>query len=373
MIEININDIANKVRSAVLTGLNTALTGAITAADTVLEAFGKIQNRLDQLPTNLVFYSTTAASDIPGYNKLVISLDDPNYDTIPVDVSTGSISGQGIPVGVLVSDAGIFAGNPGIINITTVGEIKRVSGTGTAEFYYEVYLRDSLGIETLLATSNLTAPVTTSVYQGFSAVALLNNGTWTATDRVVIKYFANRIAGGSNPVYNFLFGGTNPVRTSFPIGASLLLNLPIQIATTEVLNGTNGKYLYVNNNKVDETLLPAYIQLAASDESTALTTGTSKISFRMPHGMQLTGVRASLVTAQASGNIFTVDINENGNSILSTKLTIDNTELTSVTAATQPVISDTTLADDALITVDIDQIGNGTAKGLKITLIGFIL
>jgi len=56
--------------------------------------------------------------------------------------------------------------------------------------------------------------------------------------------------------------------------------------------------------------------------------------------------------------------------ILSTKLTIDNTEKTSTTAATAAVISDTALADDAEITIDIDQIGDGTAKGLKITLIG---
>jgi len=68
--------------------------------------------------------------------------------------------------------------------------------------------------------------------------------------------------------------------------------------------------------------------------------------------------------------IFTVDINEGGTSILSTKLTIDNTEKTSTTAATPAVISDTALADDAEITIDIDQIGNGTAKGLKVTIIG---
>jgi hypothetical protein len=86
--------------------------------------------------------------------------------------------------------------------------------------------------------------------------------------------------------------------------------------------------------------------------------------------MTVTEVRASLTTAQSSGNIFTVDINEGGTSILSTKLTIDNTEKTSTTAATPPVISDTSLADDAEITVDIDQIGDGTAKGLKVTIIG---
>lgn len=113
------------------------------------------------------------------------------------------------------------------------------------------------------------------------------------------------------------------------------------------------------------------IIIACSDETTALTAGTAKTTFRMPYGFTVTAVRASLTTAQTSGSIFTVDINEGGTTILSTKLTIDNTEKTSTTAATAAVISDTTLADDAEITVDIDQVGDGTAKGLKVTLIGY--
>ena len=120
----------------------------------------------------------------------------------------------------------------------------------------------------------------------------------------------------------------------------------------------------------DAVPIPIEIQLACSDETTALTSGTSKITFRSPVAFTLTGVRASLATAQASGSIFTADINQNGTSVLSTKLTIDNTEKTSVTASTASVISTSAIADDAEITIDIDQIGNGTAKGLKITLIG---
>ena len=112
------------------------------------------------------------------------------------------------------------------------------------------------------------------------------------------------------------------------------------------------------------------IVVAASDETTALATGTAKVTFRMPYAFTLTSVRASLTTAQASGSIFTVDINESGTTILSTKLTIDNTEKTSTTAATPPVISDSSLADDAEITIDIAQVGDGTAKGLKVALIG---
>lgn len=112
------------------------------------------------------------------------------------------------------------------------------------------------------------------------------------------------------------------------------------------------------------------IIIACSDESTALTTGTAKVTFRMPYAFTLTGVRASLTTAQTGGSIFTVDINEGASSILSTKLTIDNGEKTSVTAATPAVVSDAALADDAEVTIDIDQIGDGTAKGLKVALIG---
>lgn len=108
--------------------------------------------------------------------------------------------------------------------------------------------------------------------------------------------------------------------------------------------------------------------VAVGDETTAITTGTAKVTFRMPCAVTLTSVRASLNTASSSGNP-TVDINEAGTTILSTKLSIDSGEKTSLTAATPAVISDTALADDAEITIDIDTAGTG-AKGLKVWLIG---
>lgn len=113
---------------------------------------------------------------------------------------------------------------------------------------------------------------------------------------------------------------------------------------------------------------PEVIIVAISDESTALTTGSAKVTFRMPFAMTLTAVRASLSVASSSGNP-TFDVNENGTSIFSTALSIDASEKTSVTAATPAVISDSGLADDAEITIDIDTAGTG-AKGAKIYLIG---
>jgi hypothetical protein len=109
--------------------------------------------------------------------------------------------------------------------------------------------------------------------------------------------------------------------------------------------------------------------IACSDETTALAAGTGLVTFRMPYAFTLTAVRASLTGAAATGTV-TVDINEGGTSILSTKLTIDATETTSTTAATAAVISDTALADAAQITIDLDDDADGTATGLKVTLIG---
>jgi hypothetical protein len=114
------------------------------------------------------------------------------------------------------------------------------------------------------------------------------------------------------------------------------------------------------------------IIIAVGDETTAITTGTAKVTFRMPYAIDLNEVRASLSTAQTSGSTFTVDVNNGGTSILSTKITIDNTEKTSTTAAALPVLTyaTTQILADSEITIDVDQVGDGTAKGLKVTLIG---
>jgi len=114
--------------------------------------------------------------------------------------------------------------------------------------------------------------------------------------------------------------------------------------------------------------LPVVFQVALSDRATALTTGTDLASFRAPHAFTLTEVRSMVDTASSSG-LVTVDINESGTSVLSTKLSIDATEKTSTTAATPAVISDSAIADDAELTFDIVAAGTG-AKGLMVTLIG---
>lgn len=140
------------------------------------------------------------------------------------------------------------------------------------------------------------------------------------------------------------------------------------VATARLGSGTANSSSWLRGDQAWSSALPAVIGVAVSDETTAITTGTAKVAFRMPHAMTLTAVRATLTTASSSGTP-TVDINEGGVSILSTKLTIDASEKTSTTAAVAAVISDSALADDAEITIDIDVAGTG-ATGLKVWLIG---
>ena len=120
------------------------------------------------------------------------------------------------------------------------------------------------------------------------------------------------------------------------------------------------------------------LEVACSDEGTALTTGSAKITFRMPFALTLnageSGVRASLTGAGSTSGTTTVDVHMNGTTIMSTtKCTIDDGDLTSV-GATEPVITTLTLTDNASITVEIDAVTGGADEtGLKIQLIGTLI
>jgi hypothetical protein len=109
--------------------------------------------------------------------------------------------------------------------------------------------------------------------------------------------------------------------------------------------------------------------IACSDETTDITTGDAKVTFRAPFAFTIHKIpRASLSTASSSG-LPEVDIRNGADSIFSTKLTIDANETTSTTATTAAVLDTdhTAVSDAAEIKIDIDTAGTG-AKGLKVYL-----
>ena len=220
----------------------------------------------NQLPSNLNLFATNVSSDIATYFKLVTSIDDPDYNDTAVNIPTGAITTTGQFIAALATTANVLVGNPGIINLLTIGNVRRTSGSGTAEFYYEVYHRTSGGTETLIATSSSTPPVSTAIYTEFLAAALLNNGVFLATDRIVVKYYADRIGSGSNPQYDFQFGGISPVRTTFPVPSS---NIPLDATPTS--GSTNG----VQSGGVFNALATKFELPALTNGSVLFSNGTT--------------------------------------------------------------------------------------------------
>ena len=124
---------------------------------------------------------------------------------------------------------------------------------------------------------------------------------------------------------------------------------------------------------IDQTHLKQTIAIACGDEITATAAATAVVTFHMPYAFTLTGIKAGVTTAPV-GSVLTVDLNEAGSTCLTTKLTIDAGELTSGSAATAAVIGGAgpALADNALMTIDVDGVGSSTAgAGLKVYLIGY--
>lgn len=113
------------------------------------------------------------------------------------------------------------------------------------------------------------------------------------------------------------------------------------------------------------------IIVAISDETTAITTGTAKVTFHMPYAFNLMKVKAGVTAASSSGNP-AFDLNDDGVSVFSTTVTIDANETFSDTAATPSVLTSTPLAiaSGSVMTIDIDTAGTG-AKGAKLYLIGY--
>jgi len=220
------------LRASISNEGNITASSLIKAGGTVsqfLKADGSVDNNnyltANDLPSTLSLYATNVPADVTDYFKLVTTIDDPDYNTIAVDVPTGEITTTDQLIASLVSPVNLINGNPGVFNVTTTGNITRLSGSGEAEFFFRIYKRDSGGVETLVGTSGNTIPVINSGYSEFFATAIWNDGVFDVTDSIVLKYYANRIAGGSNPTYQFQFGGDQPVRTIVPIPTAVIPNI----------------------------------------------------------------------------------------------------------------------------------------------------
>jgi len=122
----------------------------------------------------------------------------------------------------------------------------------------------------------------------------------------------------------------------------------------------------LTNAKVDTMTMI----VAASDETTNLATLVAARTFRAPYALTIRSVKIDVNTAPTGQSIL-VDLNNGVNSVFTTRPEIEVNELTSLDATTQPVLNSTytSVAANAVLTIDIDQVGSTIAgKGLKVTI-----
>lgn len=105
-----------------------------------------------------------------------------------------------------------------------------------------------------------------------------------------------------------------------------------------------------------------------SDIGAAATVGTNKDAFvYCPENYTITDLILACETPPTGANLI-VDLNVNGTSILSTKISIDATERISETAATPYVLTTTNLTKGDILSADVDQIGTGGGTTVQLSL-----
>jgi len=289
---------------------------------------------------------------------------------------------------VLMQSGNVLLGTTvdnGIARLQVSGSVHALTAklTNLTDGYYPKHTSDAIGLENGLlfqSGANLGLGYTTGTEIANNKLAV--SGSIHATDykkdniSLLLDVHKSGSLGTSGQLYVGAGATTTPTWQSVntAIGGGTLATNTVSkwdgIKFASITNGTEGQVLKMISGvptfaASSDTL---FTTIAISDELTDLTTGTAKVTFRMPISCTLTKVRASVTTASIGANLI-FDINENGTSVLSTKLSIDDSEKTSLTATSQAVISDSSIANDAEITIDIDQIGSTIAgKGAKIIL-----
>ena len=249
--------------------------------------------------------------------------------------------------------------------ITTQGDLRRGDASGNAERLAigsaNQVLQSNGTTESWATLATADSVLTTQgdiLYEGASALARLGQSTDNFT-------LATKGAG-ANPAWQA--SPTSVLTTAMDILYASSANTLARLGA-----GTAGKFLTTQSTGSAPTwsnpTLSFIVSLTA--ESGDATVADNLAQIRMPFAFEVTAVRAFCNTAPV-GSTLTFDITEASSTILSTLLTIDAGEKTSSTASTPPVIDDGTLALDAIIGFNCDQIGSGTAgAGIKIMLIGY--
>ena len=283
----------------------------------------------------------------------------------------------------LTAKTTVVASDELCINDVAGGNLDKKEGMDDIKTYMSlspVLVTPALGTPSAgVLTSCTGLPMTTGVT---GTLPVANGGTGvttkTGTGAVVLSTSPTLVT----PILGTPTSGALSNCTLIPVnqGTGVLPDASMPNLTGDVTTVEGAVATTIGANKVLLSMVaPAakteFIAIALGDESTVLAAASTTVpvvTYHMPYGFTLTNVKVGLTAAGTGAALATFDVHEAGVTVLSTKVTVDASEKTSATAATQPVISDSALAADSLIEIFVDLVDtDNLAAGAKVYLIGY--
>lgn len=310
----------------------------------------KIINCLD--PTLLTDVATKGYVD---FKSAGISFSGVQPTVIGELLKFNSTDGSTVNKSVMVEDATNL--NLGSLNITNVGNVDGVNVSGFKSEY------DSKVNQDVKITANPTfASITTPVITNSGNDMLINNLVIAPN-----QIYGSEQAGDDLNLYSTNNATKGTIRLHDEISAenNKIINCADPIVSTDVATRN-----YVDNeilalpSQVYDIIIPL-----TSETGTVNSTGI-KYTLYAPRTFTLTTVKASLTTAQTTGNAININITSNTSNILTVPSSLNFVNGQSL--SNQPSLSITSLVANDKLEFNITQVGDGTGVGLKITLLGTI-
>lgn len=230
----------------------------------------------------------------------------------------------------------------------------------------EALTNKGINISKILGFTSSSVTLATDVLAGTTtSVSVDAEGAGTTDDLSSITGYANgdivRLVAEASQVITVIhdIGGADSIHLKHKVNIFLSETVPL------VLQRRGGEWYEISGPEI------TVVELALGKPTDALATGDNQVTHVMDKKGRIIKVKAYVDTVSSSGlPTFQLRESSGGVDILSTALTIDANENSSLTATTPAVIkSDGTqiLVADEVVRVDVDVAGTGT-KGAIITL-----
>lgn len=176
-------------------------------------------SRPKELQTSLNIYWLSESSGISTYNRASINTSDSDYSETPTDFTTVAITGDDILLGWFITNEDVIEWLLNETSMLWFANFRKATGNSDANFYVEIYKRNSAWTETLLGTSNLTQTITSASYVQATISWIISSTTFLSTDRVLVKLYGNKVWASTSPTYDIQLEWTSPAYVSITVPA----------------------------------------------------------------------------------------------------------------------------------------------------------